>query len=163
MCATSPETAPNAPDCAPIPARPPVSQRDVGRVASTPRRRSVAGFTLLEVLIALAVLGVCLLAIYQGYSTVLAIATGTRKLWTAMEYTHNELARFERMSPSPDVSVSQGEFPRDDPMTGYAWKREITDLEPLPSVKVRRVQIEITWTFGTATQAYQSSLYVLPH
>jgi|SRR5579863_1940488 prepilin-type N-terminal cleavage/methylation domain-containing protein len=125
-------------------------------------RHRPGAFTLLEVLIALAILSVCLLAVYQGYSTILSITTSTRKLWKAMEYSHNELARWERMSPVPDVSVAQGEFPPADPMAGYSWKREITDLEPFPSVRVRRIQLDLMWTVGTVTQSYRSSLYVLP-
>ncbi len=124
--------------------------------------RTRPGFTLLEVLIALAVLSVCLLAIYQGYSTTLAITTSTRKLWTAIVYANNELARWERMSPVPEVSVAQGTFPPGDAMAGYSWRREISDLEPLPSVKVRRVQLDLTWPIGTAQQTYRASLYVLP-
>lgn len=127
-----------------------------------PPPSAAGGFTLLEVLIALAVLSVCLLAIYQGYSTALAISASTRKLWKAMEYSHNELARWERMSPAPDVSVNQGEFPPNDPMAGYSWKREITDLEPLPTIRVRRIRLDLFWTLGTATQTYRASLYVLP-
>jgi general secretion pathway protein I len=130
------------------------------RVAA--RAARARGFTLLEVMIALAVLSVCLLAIYQGYSTVLSISTSTRRLWKAMEYSHNELAKWERMNPAPQVSVSQGEFPPNDPMAGYTWKREITDLEPLPSIKVRRVQLELFWSIGATSQSDKSSLYVLP-
>jgi prepilin-type N-terminal cleavage/methylation domain-containing protein len=130
--------------------------------AALPAPARAAGFTLLEVLIALAVLSVCLLAIYQGYSTVLAISASTRKLWKAMEYSHNELARWERMYPAPEVSVNQGNFPPDDPMAGYSWKREITDLEPLPTVRVRRVRLDLFWTLGSAQQTYRASLYVLP-
>ena len=126
------------------------------------QRAAAGGFTLLEVLIALAVLSVCLLAIYQGYSTALSISAATRKLWKAMEYSHNELARWERMNPAPEVSVAQGVFPPGDPMAEYSWKREITDLEPLPSVKVRRVRLDLYWTLGTAAQTYRASLYVLP-
>jgi prepilin-type N-terminal cleavage/methylation domain-containing protein len=120
------------------------------------------GFTLLEVLIALAVLSVCLIAIYQGYSTTLAVTTSTRKLWTAIVYGNNELARWERMTPPPVLSVAQGEFPPGSPMAGYAWRREITDLEPFPSVRIRRVQLELTWPLGNSRQIYRANVYVLP-
>ena len=131
------------------------------RRSQLPQARA-RGFTLLEVMIALAVLSLCLLAIYQGYSTILGISTHTRRLWKAMEYSHNELARWERMNPVPDVSVSQGTFPPGDPMAGFSWKREITDLEPLPSIKVRRIQLTLYWSVGASAQSYTSSLYVLP-
>ncbi|MFI5399662.1 MAG: type II secretion system protein J [SAR324 cluster bacterium] len=131
-------------------------------IAASGARGRTPGFTLLEVLIALAILSLCLVAIYQGYASTLAISTSTQKLWKAMEYSHNELARWERMNPAPDVSVNQGEFPPADPMAGYSWKREITDLEPLPSIKVRRIRLELFWTLGQISQSYRSSIYVLP-
>ena len=138
------------------------SMRSAGAASLPMRRSTVLGFTLLEVLVALAVLSICLLAIYQGYATTLAITTTTRKLATAISYTSNELARWERMDPPPDVSLDQGTFPPGDPMAGYSWRREITDLEPLPGVRVRRVQIELTWPLGLTQQTYRAGLYVLP-
>jgi hypothetical protein len=91
------------------------------------------------------------------------VATSSRKLWAAVVYTNNELARLERMSPAPDVSLSQGNFPPTDPMAGYSWRREITDLEPLPGVRVRRVQLDLEWNLGTSRQLHRASLYVVPN
>lgn len=138
------------------------NRRDSAAHRAGPDASGARGFTLLEVLVALAILSVCLLAIYQGYGTTLAITTSTRKLATAIAYTAQELARWERMNPPPDVAVAQGTFPPGDPMVGYAWRREITDLEPLPSVIVRRVQIEVSWSQGLSQQSYRAALYVLP-
>ena len=174
-CANSGRSAPLAPGAASFPGPPPAFWKGdwarkreespaaaLGRSAPGRARAGIGGFTLLEVLIALAILSLCLVAIYQGYTSTLAISASTRKLWKAMEYSHNELARWERMNPVPEVSVSQGEFPPGDPMAGYSWKREITDLEPLPSIKVRRIRLDLFWTLGTTAQTYRSSIYVLP-
>ncbi len=144
-----------------------VNRRPRATAATRPRalgrwRHHAPGFTLLEVLIALAILSVCLLAIYQGYSTSLAVVTSTRKLTTAVSYARNELARWERMDPVPEVSVEQGTFPPGDPMAGYSWRREITDLQPFPSVVVRRVQLELSWPVGLSQQVYRAGIYVLP-
>lgn len=121
--------------------------------------RPRGGFTLLEVLVALAVLSVMLLAMYQGFSSTVNIDTATRDLWRAIVFVNNELARIER-GPSPSVSIQQGTFAADDPMAGFAWRREVTDEEPFPGVRVRKVLLELTWEIGGAPQSYQSEIYV---
>lgn len=132
---------------------------------SSPDRRPAAGkapaFTLMEVLVALAVLAVALLAVHQGFSSTLFVNASTRGLWKAITYANNELLSWERRGRA-DVSVSQGEFPPGDEMAGYAWKREVTDREPLPGIKVRRVQLTLTWNVGAGTQSYRAETYVEP-
>jgi hypothetical protein len=77
-------------------------------------------------------------------------------------YSNNELAHWERMQ-QVDVSVSQGEFPPDSPMAGYSWRREISDDEPLPGIKVRKVALDLQWMTGKALQSYHAEILVLPH
>ena len=124
-------------------------------------RQGRQGMTLLEVLAALAILSIALVTIHQAFSSTVNINLVTEGLWKAMMYTHNELARWER-HPSPAVSITQGDFPSDHPMSGYAWLREIRDEEPLPGVKVRKVSLELTWEAAGRKQAYRSEIYVQP-
>ena len=121
----------------------------------TPRR----GFTLLEVLVALAILSIMLVTLYEGFSSTVNINAATRDLWRAIVYVNNELARIER-GPSPAVSVQQGEFAPDDPMAGFAWQRQVADEQPFPGVRVRSVTLMLTWETGGAPQSYQSQIYV---
>jgi len=116
---------------------------------------------MLEVLVALAILSVALLAVHQGFSSTLFVNSSTRGLWKAITYANNELLSWERRGRA-DVSVAQGEFPAGDEMAGYSWKREIANREPLPGIIVRRVQLTLTWTVGTGTQSYQAETYVDP-
>ena len=131
----------------------------------SPERRPAPGkataFTLMEVLVALAVLSVALLAVHQGFSSTLFVNASTRGLWKAITYANNELLSWERRGRA-DVSVSQGEFPPGDEMAGYAWQREVSDREPLPGIRVRRVQLTLTWTVGGGTQSYRAETYVEP-
>ena len=76
---------------------------------SSPERRLAPGkataFTLMEVLVALAVLSVALLAVHQGFSSTLFVNASTRGLWKAITYANNELLSWERRGRA-DVSVS---------------------------------------------------------
>jgi prepilin-type N-terminal cleavage/methylation domain-containing protein len=122
-------------------------------------KRRPRAFTLLEVLVAMAILVIALVALYEGFISTVRINTVTRGLWKAMVYSNNELARIER-SPPPPVSIQQGDFAPDDPMAGYAWRREVTDEQPFPNVTVRKVLLELTWSVGGVKQSYRSQIYV---
>jgi hypothetical protein len=114
---------------------------------------------MLEVLVALAVLAIALLAVHEGFTSTLFVNTSTRGLWKAMTYANNELLRWDRVGQA-SISLDQGEFPPDDPMTGYSWRREIGDVEPLPGVRVRRIRLELNWVVAGRTQTYVAETYV---
>ncbi|MDH4248190.1 MAG: prepilin-type N-terminal cleavage/methylation domain-containing protein [Deltaproteobacteria bacterium] len=117
------------------------------------------GFTLLEVLIALVVLSLSLVALHQAFSSTIYVNTVSQRLWRAILYANNELARFER-GPTLAVSVQQGEYKEDHPLVGYTWRREVRVEEPFPGVKVNRIELELSWEVGNATQHYRSEVYV---
>ena len=50
----------------------------------------------MEVLVALAILSVVMVTVYQAYSSALAIHISTRGLWKAMLFVNDELLRWER-------------------------------------------------------------------
>ena len=125
----------------------------------TPKRRR--GFTLLEVLIALAVLSVAMLALHQAFASNIFMTIYTRDLWRAIVFTRNELMRVERGKP-PSLGVSDGDYDEGHQMTGFHWKRLVTDEEPFPGIKVRKVALELSWTEGIVPRSYTSEVYVLP-
>lgn len=118
-----------------------------------------AAFTLLEVLVAMTLLSVTLLTLYQTFSSNIYLVRANRSTWKAMIYVNNELMRWERQS-QVSVSVAQGEFDPDGPMAGYTWTREIKDEEPLPGVNVRKVELVLNWQDGKAQREYRSHIYV---
>lgn len=128
-----------------------------------PRRSRPArgGFTLLEVLVAMAILSVMLLALYQAYGSNIYLQSFNRSLWRAVLHTQNELARYERMPPPP-ISVSEGDYDDDHPLAGFHWKRKITDAAPIPGVRVREVALEVSWNEGGVIRSYQAEVYVIP-
>ena len=123
------------------------------------RQRGRRGFTLLEILVAMAVLSIALVAIFQAFAATLRINTVTQGLWKAIIYVNNELARIERAA-APSVALDQGSFDPKGPMAGYAWRREVVDEQPLPGITVRKVLLEVTWDAAGAPQTYRSQIYV---
>ena len=122
----------------------------------TPR----SAFTVLEVLIALSILSLTLMAIYQSLSSSLFVLHSTDNLWKAMAETQKKLLYWEHSNQPPSVQISQGTFQEHDILPGAQWKLEVQDILPLPGIPVRQVNYEITWSEGEREFRYSSDLYV---
>ena len=101
--------------------------------------KTKSAFSVLEVLIALSILSITLMAVYQSFASSLFVLQSTKTLWKAMAETQKELLRWERSKTPPTVSVSQGSVEEDLGFLDGRWKLDIEDNLPLPGIKVRRV------------------------
>ena len=132
---------------------------NVGDKSGSIRKR---GFTILEVLVSLSILVFILMALYQSYSTSIFVLSSTTNLWKAMSHAQNELLESERATIPPPVSVNQGEFELDDPMSGFRWKKLVQDTTPLPGIMVRQVNYQLLWNEGKSEFTYDADIYVNP-
>ena len=119
-----------------------------------------SAFTVLEVLIALSILSLTLITIYQSLSSSLFVLHSTDNLWKAMAETQKKLLYWEHSNQPPSVQISQGTFQEQDILSGAQWKLEVQDLLTLPGIPVRQVNYEITWSEGEREFRYSSDLYV---
>ena len=133
--------------------------RTAARNGPSKARSGRSGFTLMEILVALTVLSLTLMSIYQSFANTVFIHQATQGLWKAMVFTGGELAKLER-GPTLQVEVRQGEYPESHPMAGFRWLREVADEEPFPGVRVRKVIFELSWGTATGRQTYRSQTYV---
>ncbi|OGP67028.1 MAG: type II secretion system protein GspI [Deltaproteobacteria bacterium RBG_19FT_COMBO_43_11] len=95
-----------------------------------------AGFTLMEVLIAMAILAIALVGVFQLQSQSISMATDSRFMTTAALLAQSKMVEIE----SGIVSSSRaqdGDFGDDYPQ--YSWRLEVTDTQ-LPQFK----KIEVT-------------------
>ena len=122
--------------------------------------KAKSAFSVLEVLIALSILSITLMAVYQSFASSLFVLQSTKTLWKAMAETQKELLRWERSKNPPPISVSQGSVKEEVGFLDGRWKLDIEDKLPLPGIKVRRVNYEITWMEGEREYRYSSDLYV---
>ena len=123
---------------------------------------SKRGFTILEVLVSLSVLVFILMALYQSYATSIFVLSSTTNLWKAMSHAQNELLKSERATISPPVSVNQGKFELDHPMSGFRWKKLVRDTSPLHGIMVRQVNYQLLWNEGKSEFTYDADIYVNP-
>jgi len=97
------------------------------------------GFTLLEVLVSLAILSITLLLAYQVLSGAIAAEDRSAR-WTVASCLGESIVR-ESTAVWPETGESSGKFAA--PMDAYTWKRSI-----LPAVHsdAREVHVVITWS-----------------
>ena len=120
------------------------------------------GFTILEVLISLSILVLILMALYQSFSTSIFILSSTNNLWKAISFAHNELLKSERATVSPPVSINQGDFEYESEMSGFSWKKFVSDTKPFPGIEIRQINYQLIWNEGKQVYTYDADIYVNP-
>ncbi|MCX5838990.1 MAG: prepilin-type N-terminal cleavage/methylation domain-containing protein [Deltaproteobacteria bacterium] len=117
------------------------------------------GFTLLEVMIAMAILAITLVTVYQSQSQSISMASSSRFLTTASLLAQGRMARIDAADPREGVSA-KGDFGEEFP--DYAWQVEVGDVKEIPLLK--RIALTVTNSRMTTRNTYRLILYkaVLP-
>lgn len=104
------------------------------------------GFTLLELMVAIAILAGALLAVMQIVTQGLSTTQAAQDRVLAMELAEQKLAEL-MLQPEPEPGEEEGEFGELYPR--FRWRSEIseTELEGL-----YRLVVEVTWTNGEREQ-----------
>jgi len=94
-------------------------------------RKAVAGFVLLEAVVALAILGVASIALLQVRSQQIRVASQARELLTAQALAEDRvsairLLNYELLAEPPD-SLLEGVFPV--PFEAFSWTAEVALIE----------------------------------
>jgi type II secretion system protein I len=97
------------------------------------------GFTLLEVLVSLAILSITLLLAYRILSGAIA-AEDRSERWTAASFLGEALVR-ESTAVWPETGEASGKFAA--PMDAYSWQRSI---RPAAHPDAREVHVTVTWS-----------------
>ena len=105
------------------------------------------GFTLLEVMVALAVLSIALTSVYRLQGQTMLMSGRARFYSLAPQLAKEKLAQTERLDYK-DIVSSSGDFGTDFP--SYTWSIAIEDLpsDLIASEKYHLVRIDITVTYN---------------
>ncbi len=109
------------------------------------------GFTLLEVLVALAILSTALVLAYQVVTGALA-AEGRAEQWTECSLLAETLFR-ETTETFPEVQETQGQFPA--PREEFSWKRTVRQSALYADARI--IEISVTWQSGRDTETVSLS------
>jgi general secretion pathway protein I len=118
-----------------------------------------AGFTLLEVMFALAVIAATLVVVLGSQSQSLSLATETKFTTTAIFLAQHKMAQIEAGNHG-DLSGDSGDFGEDFP--GYRWELEINDAPDIEPEGVSdylgQIDLMVSWGEDSLYQ-YSVRLY----
>ena len=121
-------------------------------------QQPVSGFTLLEVLIAMAIMAIVLISVFRLHSQTLSMAAATRFYTQAPLLAQSKMAQLEAMS-SNAVSGDSGDFGEKFP--GYGWSVSTEDVssEALSDAAADLKRIDVTVTLNEKEYAYSVRSY----
>jgi len=127
--------------------------------ASSTRDR-VSGFTLLEVLIALAIMAIVLVSVYRLHSQTLTMTTANRFYTQAPLLAQSKMAQLEASSAG-SFSGESGDF--GDKFPGYSWSVATEDVssEALGEIAADLKRIDVTVTLNENEYVYSIRSYRL--
>lgn len=119
-----------------------------------------SGFTLLEVMIAVSIIAIGLVAVFGSQSRSLSQATEAHFNNVAPMLASLKLA--ELKSGKLSLNSDEGEF--EDEFSSYSWKLEVTeasleDIEPLQNLEVPLMQVELTVAWNDTNFSYSVMQY----
>ena len=111
------------------------------------------GFTLMEVMIAMAILAIALVAIFQSQSQSISMSTDSRFMTTAALLAQSKMVEVEAASTLANHS-EDGDFGPDYPQ--YTWHLEIGDTQ-MPQFK--KIEVTVTNKLFISRGTYKLVLY----
>ncbi|MCK5204633.1 MAG: prepilin-type N-terminal cleavage/methylation domain-containing protein [Desulfobacterales bacterium] len=124
-----------------------------------PRSQRISfGFTLLEVMIALAVMAIVLVSVYRMHSQSLTMNTAARFYTQAPILAQGKMAELEALS-SGAFPENSGDFGEQFP--GYSWKTSVADItsEILGEVAEDLKRVDITVSLNENQFVYSLRTY----
>ncbi|HWP35647.1 MAG TPA: type II secretion system minor pseudopilin GspI [Thermodesulfobacteriota bacterium] len=141
------------------PSRPPAGRRRTrqGPARGPDGRRHRAGFTLLEVLVALVVLAVALTALLEAQTLAVRLRSQAQELTLATFLLQDRMTQV-LLGPLPEPGTQEGDFGPDYP--GYRWEVTVSDTGFATTPRVREVRVRVLWGSGRRPEALELTGFV---
>ncbi len=117
------------------------------------KMKSSSGFTLLEVMLAMAILAIALVAVFQSQSQSISMVGQARFATTASLLAQSKMAEVETMDPG-EINADSGDFGDDFP--DYSWKIDVTETQV---ENVKKIEVTVTNERMRLNNSYRLVLY----
>jgi len=104
-----------------------------------PRRKHAAGFTLLEIMVALTVLSISLVVLLGLRNKDIALAAHARELTEATLLARQKVTDIT-ITGFPNLGEETGDFGEEAPK--YRWRQEV---RPTPFEAIRELSVQVIW------------------
>ena len=130
------------------------------RILSKPQSQiATAGFTLLEVLVAVAIVGIALVAFLRLHLLSLDATIRAQDLTTAVLLAQGRLAT---MGASPEPGEEEGKFEGPE-LERFRWSTAVTEhtleVGSTQPMQLLRVQVTVYWLDGQQQRSYSLETY----
>jgi general secretion pathway protein I len=127
---------------------------------SVDHRLTTSGFTLLEVMVAIAILAIVLVSVYRMHSQTLTMNTAARFYTQAPMLAQSKLAQIE-VADSGIAGTDSGDF--GDKFPGYTWRISTEEVvsEALGEIAADLKRIDMTVVFNSDEYSYNVRTYRL--
>jgi general secretion pathway protein I len=118
------------------------------------------GFTLLEVMIAVAIIAIALMAVLGSQTQGLSLAGESRFNRTAALLAQGKMAEIEAVKDRRDLNSDSGDF--GDEFPGYTWQLSVHEVlfdgAEMISDRLKQIDLEVSWGSDELYQ-YRLRLY----
>ena len=128
-------------------------------------RADAPGFTLLEVLVAVAIVGIALVGLLRLHLLSLDATLAAQDLTTAVLLAEGKMATF--MAQSPQEGEDEGQFDGPD-LERFSWTTSVTDYDidlgeqndgQEEAIGLRHVTVSVHWREGNRNRSYSLETY----
>ncbi len=105
---------------------------------------SQRGFTLVEVLVAAAIVTVALTAVAGGFQYALGVVEASRQHTTAIFLATERLEQVKAKALVEFEAVTTANFPAENPVIGSPQYRRVVDITPDPAGVADTVRVQVT-------------------
>jgi type II secretion system protein I len=116
------------------------------------------GFTLLEVMVAVAILGMVLVSLIGLKNRSMQDVTLADHITTATLLAKRTMIESLVSSGTRTFFEDDGEFPEEE-FKDYTWKRSISQLQPIENVKVTEIRVAVLWKEGERQEMVEMKSY----
>lgn len=117
------------------------------------KRHNAKGFTLMEIMVAMAILAIALVSVFQLQSQTISMAVDSRFMTTAALLAQSKMVDMETasdLSNKTDAGVFGPDYPQ------YTWRTVVSDTQ-LPRFK--KIEVTVTNTLFLRRGTYTLILY----
>ena len=114
------------------------------------------GFTLLEVLVAVVVLGIALTALLSTQAGGVRLRSQAEAITTATFLLQERMAQLELDEDYPEVGKRDGDFGSGYP--GYRWELTVQEVGLVPNI--RELRLAVLWREGQRDERLELTSYV---